>query len=304
MDGSSSGATARYLVYPGDADPTLEANLFSPTDGTQFTNSKILVSGRADDDNSLRSVQVAIVDSNNKYMNGSGNFGNSENWRTAFLNSPGSPGSNYSFTTPTIPAGNYTVRVRAVDGNDQIGPISESHVSVTAPPNNNPPVANFTSSCNQNVCTFDGTTSTDENAPTLSYAWNFGQGSGSGPKPTKTYTSANTFTVTLTVTDEYGATGTTSKTVTITEPAGNVAPNPVINQPSCNGLVCNFSAVGSADPNTGDSITYLWNFGDNATSTSAATSHTYASGGTYTVTLTTTDGWGKSKSVTRQLTVP
>ena len=104
--------------------------------------------------------------------------------------------------------------------------------------------------------------------------------------------------------DEYGLTGTTTRTVTITEPTGNVAPAPVINPPACTGLVCNLSGVRSADPNTGDTFTYLWNFGDGtATSTSSAMSHNFPSAGTRTVTLTVTDGWGKAASTTRQVTV-
>ncbi len=97
-----------------------------------------------------------------------------------------------------------------------------------------------------------------------------------------------------------------SKTVPITEPTNNVAPTPVVNPPSCSGLVCNFSGVGSADSNVGDTFTYLWDFGHIAvpTSTSSAMSRTFPAAGTYTVTLTTTDGWGKAKSVTRQVTVP
>ena len=73
---------------------------------------------------------------------------------------------------------------------------------------------------------FDGRSSTDENAPTLTYSWNFGQGSGSGPVPTKTYTSPGTFPVTLTVRDENGLSGVTSRNVTISEPAGNLPPVP------------------------------------------------------------------------------
>ena len=66
---------------------------------------------------------------------------------------------------------------------------SEVNVTVTAPASNNPPVANATVSCDQNVCTFDGRASTDENAPTLSYSWAFGNGrTGSGALPTTTYT--------------------------------------------------------------------------------------------------------------------
>jgi PKD repeat protein len=92
--------------------------------------------------------------------------------------------------------------------------------------------------------------------------------------------------------------------VTITEPAGNLAPTPVINPPSCAGLVCNISGVGSADPNTGDAFTYLWNFGDGTpTSTASAMTHTFAAAGTYTLTLTVTDGWGRSNSTTRAVTV-
>ena len=121
--------------------------------------------------------------------------------------------------------------------------------------------------------------------------------------PNHTYTGPGTFTITLTVRDEYGATGTTTRTVTITEPAGNLAPTPVINQPSCAGLVCNISGVGSADPNLGDTFTYLWDFGDGTTSTASAMTHTFPSAGTYTLRLTVTDGWGKSANTTRQVTV-
>ena len=307
QDTSTSGATARYLVYPGDLDPWLSDTLGSPTEGTAFTEARIAVSGRALDDIGLSRVEVGIVNSLGQYMSSSGNFtSTTESWRTAFLNSPGTPGSNFSYTTPAIPNGAYTVRVRAVDNYGQVQPVSRDvHVTVSGPPGNVAPVASFTVSCTQNVCSFDGRGSTDENAPTLTYAWNFGNGrTGTGPVPTHTYTSANTYTVTLTVRDEYGLTGTTTGTVTIVEPAGNVAPTPVINPPSCVALVCNISGVGSADPNTGDTFTYLWNFGDGTpTSTSSAMSHTFPAAGTYTLTLTVTDGWGDAASTTRTVIV-
>jgi PKD repeat protein len=78
----------------------------------------------------------------------------------------------------------------------------------------------------------------------------------------------------------------------------------VLNPPACAGLSCNFSAVGSKDPDTGDAITYSWNWGDGTPlSTSASGSHTFPAADTYTVTLTVTDGWGKATTVTRQVTV-
>ncbi len=108
---------------------------------------------------------------------------------------------------------------------------------------------------------------------------------GTGPNPKRTYTAPGTYTVTLTATDEWGAVSApVTKTVTIGEPAGNVAPNPVINLPNCAGLTCNFSAVGTVDPNTGDTITYLWNFGDpttgvNNTRTGSSGSHVFSAPG-------------------------
>jgi PKD repeat protein len=64
------------------------------------------------------------------------------------------------------------------------------------------------------------------------------------------------------------------------------------------------SGVGSADSDVGDTIAYLWSFADNTTSTASASSHTFPAAGTYTLTLTVTDGWGKATTVTRSVTVP
>ena len=308
QDTSTSGATARYIVFPGDEDPGLAPGLGQPTDGTAFTDARIQVSGRAIDDTGIAEVEVAIINSLGQYMSSSGTFtSTSASWRSAFLTSPGTPGSNFSYTTPVIPNGTYRVQVRAVDIHEQVQPIpSEVTVTVTAPAGNQPPVARASVVCtNGNVCDFDARASTDENAPTLTYSWNFGNGrTGSGPLPEHYYTGPGTFTVTLTARDEYGLTATTTLPVTITEPLNNVAPVPVINLPACNLLVCNISGVGSADANTGDTFRYLWNFGDGtATSTSSAMSHTFPAGGTYTVTLTVTDGWNKFASTTRQVTV-
>ncbi|TDO47196.1 PKD repeat protein [Kribbella sp. VKM Ac-2527] len=307
QDPSSTGATARYPIWPGDQPPVLNETLLTPTEGTAFSEGKIAVTGRAEDDQAMQRVEIGIVDSLGRYMSSTGAFTSTNpSWRAAFLTSPGTPGSNFSYTSPVIPSGSYTVRVRAVDQHDQITPVpSERHVTVSVPPGNNPPVPSFTVSCQANVCTFDGRGSTDENAQTLSYSWNFGNTTtATGPVRTVTYTAANTYTVTLTVLDEWGATATTTAPVTIVEPAGNVAPNPVINPPACSGLSCNISGVGSADPNTGDTFTYLWNFGDGTpTSTASANAHTFPAAGTYTVTLTVTDGWGKANSTTRVVTV-
>ncbi|MGD8110670.1 S8 family serine peptidase [Vibrio sp. TRT 17S01] len=57
---------------------------------------------------------------------------------------------------------------------------------------------------------------------------------------------------------------------------------------SCTQLVCDFDASTSFDSD-GSINSYAWDFGDTNTGNGKTTSHTYASQGTYTVTLTVTD---------------
>ncbi|CAM3679408.1 PKD domain-containing protein [Nocardioides zeicaulis] len=303
----ASPASASYQVYPGDGLPTLSDTLGQPVSGSTFDQGKIVVTGRAEDAPDqyagISAVQVAIVNAAGQYMSSAGTFtSTTPSFRTAFLNSPGSVGSNYSYTTPVIPAGTYSVIVQSVDVHNQVmsPPRTSTNIVVTQP-TNTPPVPSFTYSCNQNVCTFDGRGSTDENTAALTYTWSFGtQGTASGPLPTKTFTAPGTFPVTLTVKDEWQVSATTvAQNVTITEPAGNAAPVPVLAK-SCLGTTCSVSSAGTADPNTGDVITYAWSWGDGTPNSTGAApaAHTYASPGTYTITLTTTDGWGKAASTT------
>jgi hypothetical protein len=61
-----------------------------------------------------------------------------------------------------------------------------------------------------------GASSSDPDGTIVSYAWNYGDGTvASGASVSKTYAAAGTYTVTLTVTDNGGATGTTSRAVIV-----------------------------------------------------------------------------------------
>jgi large repetitive protein len=308
QDPSTSGATSRYRYYPNNLPPTFNENLGQPVDGTAFTEGRIVVTGRAEDDVAIASVGVGIVNAAGQYMSSSGTFtSTTPSYRSAFLNSPGSLGSNFSYTTPVIPDGTYRVEVRAVDSVDNVSALRISNgITVTRPPNN-APVASATVSCVQNVCAFDGRSSTDENPTALTYSWNFGtgQGTATGPVPTRTYNRPGTYTPTLTVRDEWGVSSAvfTLPAITITEPTNNQPPT-VAFATQCIALACATSSAGTEDPNNGDTISYLWNFGDGtATSTSTNPSHTYAVQGTYTITLTVTDGWNKSTTVTHNVTM-
>lgn len=70
---------------------------------------------------------------------------------------------------------------------------------------------------------------------------------------------------------------------------------------SCTGLVCSFDAEASSDDQ--GIAAYGWSFGDTTTGTGATASRTYASAGTYPVTLTVTDTGGQTASASQNVTV-
>ena len=93
------------------------------------------------------------------------------------------------------------------------------HVSYTlGPVSNTPPAAAFTSACTALTCSFNGTTSSDNEGPITAYQWTFGDGgTATGATPAHTYGGPGTYSVTLTVTDGAGATDSTSHSVTVSD---------------------------------------------------------------------------------------
>src|SRR5437867_309098 len=160
---------------------------------------------------------------------------------------------------------------------------------------NQPPVAAFTSSCSNLTCNFTNTSS-DPDGSISANSWSFDDGQTSTvASPSHSYSAAGTYTVTLTVTDNQGATNSVSHSVTVTAP--NQPPVASFTK-SCSGLTCGFTST-SSDPD-GSITVYSWTFGDGGTSTAQNPSHTYAAGGTYTVTLRVTDNQGAQSTTTSQ----
>jgi PKD repeat protein len=90
---------------------------------------------------------------------------------------------------------------------------------------NTPPIASFTANPTSGnaplTVSFDASGSYDQDGNIKSYAWNFGDGNtGSGVTINHTYTAAGTYTVKLTVTDNGGANGTNSQSITVSSGTG------------------------------------------------------------------------------------
>jgi PKD repeat protein len=193
-------------------------------------------------------------------------------------------------------AGQSNVTVKFVNGSNWGDYIYLDNVNITGTTSST--VTAAFSSNTQSICA-GGTvnyTSTSTGNPTT-YSWTFPGGTpatSTAQNPTVTYATAGTYNASLTASNG-SSTNTSNQTAYITVTAAPLASF----TSALNALVATFT-------NTSTNIagaTYLWNFGDGGTSTLASPSHTYATGGTYTVTLTVTTPCGTNVK-TFELTIP
>lgn len=172
---------------------------------------------------------------------------------------------------------------------------------------NQPPVAAFTivaPYCSGKTITFKNTSTVTGGATIVKWIWNFGDGSPTvtattGADQTHVYTNPGTYNVTLQVESNSGCLS------AVTPFSLVINPDPVVNfnLPS----VClpagaaQFNSASTISDGTQNLFTYLWNFGDAATSAQANPVHNYTAAGPFTVSLTVTSNNGCIATKTQTL---
>lgn len=155
------------------------------------------------------------------------------------------------------------------------------------------PVAAFTANVTSGTAPLTVSFTDQSSYSPTSWSWNFGDGQSSNVRyPTHTYVSAGTYSVTLTVTNFEGSDSETrTGYITVTELPAPIS-NFTVNVTSGTAPL----TVSFTDQSVNTPTSWLWNFGDEATSTSQNPTHTYTNAGIYTVILNATNTAGSNIS--------
>ncbi len=214
-------------------------------------------------------------------------------WQIGGISSPGGPASSNNPFLPIINApGIYTVSLYTLDGNgcrDTL--IRPNYITV------NGPTANFRSVSNTSICSsatvcFSDSSTTDGRNPLSQWIWSF----DNGPSDTTTsrnichtYNTGGVFNIKLTVVDSSGCRN------SFTRPGLVTVYHPSASFNTFDTISCPQHAVTFNNTSTGSGLTYVWNFGDGpTTSTATNPTHIYPRSGLYTVTLIAYDNHGCS----------
>lgn len=192
------------------------------------------------------------------------------------------PSVTHAYSTP----GTYPVSLIVTDTNGCSGSVIVQNIVVVPAP-----VISFSATptfkCTPVLTvTFTNTSTT---TGTTTYTWNFGDGATSTVSNTNpvvhNYTSSGTFNVTLIV-NQSGCVDSLviPNYIIIQNMLANIAATPTV---ACTGQLITFNNV-----SVPIAVTSNWNFGDATTSTLTNPTHSYATAGTYTVTLVSSDANG------------
>ena len=200
-----------------------------------------------------------------------------------------------------LQTGTYTVTLKITDVNGCVDSvIKNNYIKVVGP------VAAFVpatpGSCLNAAVSFNDLSTTDGTHPLILWYWNYGDGikdTLTSPPFQHMYSNSGVYTVSLKIKDSFGCTDSTTLSNAL------IISTPVADYISIDTLSCPGKPVIFQSLSTGNSLTYLWSFGDGSTSTQINPVHVFTANGTYTVNLTVTDIYGctDSKSIPQYIIV-
>lgn len=278
-DGASDSLVQTVSVGETNSPPTADFT-WSPADPVAGEEVTLDASGSSDPDGTIASYEWAV---NNQTLTGA------------------------VVTTTFDVAGNYDVQLTVTDDEGATGTLTQTiSVGETA---NSPPTASFTWSPGVptagETVTFDGTGSSDSDGTIAAYEWTIEGSTFSGPTVTHTFSQAGSYDVQLTVTDDDGATGSLTRTVSVDPVSSAVGLGPTADfswspvNPTI-GEAVTFDASDSSS--AGTIANYEWSI-DGQTMTGVQVTHTFSENVREAVTLTITDGQGNTDTISQTLLV-
>jgi len=199
--------------------------------------------------------------------------------------------------TSNLSDGQHIIYVQGTNETNQAGVVTAAFL-VVGEQDNQVPVIELTTDCDQQICQFDASLTSDDGFIS-DFQWDFGDGTTNAEnksKVTKNYNSEDVFDVSLTVTDDFGLQITSFFAIQITaEPSPNFTVE-------CDFLNCTFNGELSSDL-SGDIVDYQWMLSDGAEYSGVIVNHIFAQEGSYNVTLTAVDDESDSNSIDRTVSV-
>jgi len=212
LPGSATGNISRVLLWDKYAK-VLWDNIYveqTPADTAPPTVS-ITSPGEGDTVSGVFTVETTVTDTGGSGINHTALYANDS---LVAVNTTGTTNPIFKLDTATMDSGNCTLTAVAVDN------AMNSNWTAISVDVNKLPVANFTYSpknpTTADNITFDASESYDPDGNITAYDWDFGDGNTSSSViTTHRYSTAGNYTVNLTVTDDDGATDSTSKVITV-----------------------------------------------------------------------------------------
>lgn len=193
-----------------------------------------------------------------------------------------------TLTTPSrlyTAAGTYAVKLVSTNANGCRDSISKNIIVFARP------TVNFTVN---NSCAGSNTFFNNTSTGGSTFSWDFGDGTSSNYfSPGKIYTIPQNYGITLTVTSAQGCSNSLSKSVTIFS-------LPVAGFNVKNNCLGPFTSI--TNTSTG-AVSYLWDFGDNTTSSANTPGKIYYRSGTFNVSLTAISSTACSNTIVKQVSI-